>query len=135
MTRSKSILPSNIHSPSLLLQPSYRIMSFLNERSEISKAKTGSWASKKDYSLPVELLDELRRNETVQDLLDRYIPVIETAPIVKVESATIPTDASIPGAEQNSSAFMIMNALLKVPDALTANGAPAYEKSDDPLVE
>ena len=96
----------------------------------VEPGKTGSWASKKDYSLPLGLLEELRKKESVQELLDRYIP----APTRDTAAVTESVSSEINITEQHGKSAFI-TALLDEPETLTTNGAPAYTESGDPLVE
>jgi len=79
--------------------------------------ETSSWASSKDYSLPADLVAELREavksGDSTQVILDSYLPPIAAA------QAT-----SDPHITPSESAFM--TALLNEPDTMTANMAPAY---------
>ena len=89
---------------------------------------TGSHASNKKWELPDDLIAELSniKYESVEAILDRY-----NLPIKPVDAA-VRQDAPAPAAVTQSA---FMTALLNEPDARTANDAPAYSSSNDPLVE
>lgn len=92
---------------------------------EPASVKRGSWASSKDYTLPEDVVAELQKNESLDQLLDRYLPTVKL-PRSQPTSPSSKNDAV-------ESAFM--TALLKEPDSRTANSAPAHSTSNDATVE